>query len=37
VVAPSPPDELGILVDGVQELVEQVLAHSGTPFGYQVK
>jgi hypothetical protein len=26
-----------IPIDGEQELVEQVLAHASTPFGYQVK
>src|SRR4029079_5055737 len=30
-------DELGIAVDGVEELVQQVLAHRRLPSGYQVK
>src|SRR6478752_2346272 len=30
-------DQLRVAVDGVQELVQQVLAHASTPFGYQVK
>ena len=32
-----PLDEFGVAVDGEQELVEQVFAHAGAPFGYQVK
>src|SRR5215469_5562015 len=36
-VFPVPLDELGVAVDGVQELVQQVLAHAPAPFGYQVK
>jgi hypothetical protein len=30
-------DQQGITVDGVQEFVDQILAHAGAPFGYQVK
>jgi hypothetical protein len=30
-------DEVGIAVDGGEEVVQGVLAHAGTPFGYQVK
>src|SRR5215207_9872495 len=32
-----PLDQFGVAIDGVEELVQQVLAHAGTPFGYQVK
>ena len=30
-------NQLWVAVDGEEELVEEVLAHASTPFGYQVK
>src|SRR5690606_11027525 len=36
-LVPVALDELGVAVDGEEELVQQVLAHLPAPFGYQVK